>query len=78
MKDKIEKNFKNLNEQVEILKNKSLTINDENYTKKILLRENYLTYDIFLCYNIIKRIKRKEKSWISILFRWVRHLLRGT
>lgn len=41
MKDKIEKNFKNLGEQVEILKNKSLIINDENYTKKVLLRENY-------------------------------------
>lgn len=41
MKDKIEKNFKNLDEQVEILKFKGLIINDENYVKKILLRENY-------------------------------------
>ena len=41
MKDKIEKNFKNLDEQVEILKFKGLIINDENYAKKILLRENY-------------------------------------
>ena len=41
MKDKIEKNFKNLDEQIEILKFKGLIINDENYVKKILLRENY-------------------------------------
>ena len=41
MKDKIEKNFKNLNEQIEILKFKGLKINDENYAKKVLLRENY-------------------------------------
>lgn len=33
--------FKSLDEQVEILKNKGLTITDENYTKEILLRENY-------------------------------------
>ena len=41
MNDKIEKNFKNLNEQVDILKNKGLEIRDENYAKKVLLRENY-------------------------------------
>ena len=41
MKDKIEKNFKNLDEQVNILKFKGLQINDENYAKKVLLRENY-------------------------------------
>ena len=37
----IEKNFKNLNEQLEILKHKGMIIRDDNYTKKILLRENY-------------------------------------
>ena len=41
MNDKIEKNFKNLNEQVDILRFKELIINDENYAKKVLLRENY-------------------------------------
>jgi abortive infection bacteriophage resistance protein len=41
MKEKIEKNFKNLNEQIEILKSKGLTIKDENYAQKVLLRENY-------------------------------------
>lgn len=33
--------FKNLDEQVEILRNKGLVIKDDNYTKEILLRENY-------------------------------------
>ncbi len=33
--------FKNLDEQVEILKNKGLIIDDEEKTKEILLRENY-------------------------------------
>ena len=37
----VEKQFKNLDEQVEILKQKGLIINDEKYTKKVLLRENY-------------------------------------
>ena len=38
MKDK---QFKNLDEQVEIFRSKGLIINDEKYTKQILLRENY-------------------------------------
>ncbi len=37
----IEKQFKNLDEQVEILKHKGMIINDEKYTKEVLLRENY-------------------------------------
>ncbi len=37
----IKKEFKTLNEQIEILKNKQLIISDEEYTKNILLRENY-------------------------------------
>ena len=37
----VEKQFKNLDEQVEILRNKGLIITDEKYTKKVLLRENY-------------------------------------
>lgn len=35
------KEFKNLNEQVEIFRYKGLIINDENYAKEVLLRENY-------------------------------------
>lgn len=37
----IEKHFKNLDEQIEILKYKGMKINDERYVKRILLRENY-------------------------------------
>jgi abortive infection bacteriophage resistance protein len=36
-----EKIFKNLDEQIEILKSKGLIIKDEEYAKDILLRENY-------------------------------------
>lgn len=37
----IEKKFKNLDEQIEIFKQKGLIINDEKYAKQVLLRENY-------------------------------------
>jgi len=37
----VEKNFKTIDEQVEILKNKGLIIEDEIETKELLLRENY-------------------------------------
>lgn len=37
----IEKQFKNLDEQIEILKFKGLVIADEKYAKEVLLRENY-------------------------------------
>ena len=33
--------FKTLDEQIEILKDKGLTIDDVDYAKKIILRENY-------------------------------------
>jgi len=36
-----QKNFKTLDEQIEILRFKGMVINDEKYTKKVLLRENY-------------------------------------
>ena len=37
----IEKQFKTLDEQLEIFKHKGLVITDEKYTKEVLLRENY-------------------------------------
>ncbi len=37
----VDKQFKNLDEQIEIFKHKGLIISDEKYTKKVLLRENY-------------------------------------
>ncbi len=36
-----EKEFKTLDEQIDILKEKGLTIKDKAYTKEVLLRENY-------------------------------------
>ena len=38
---KTNKEFKKLDEQIEILRNKGLTINDESYTADVLFRENY-------------------------------------
>ena len=35
------KTFRTLDEQISILKSKGLTINDENYARRILYRENY-------------------------------------
>ena len=35
------KQFKNLDQQIEILKNKGMIIQDEKYAKSVLLRENY-------------------------------------
>ena len=37
----MDKQFKNLDEQVEILKHKGMIISDERYAKRVLLRENY-------------------------------------
>ena len=37
----IGKQFKNLDEQIEILKHRGMIINDEEYAKVVLLRENY-------------------------------------
>ncbi len=37
----VEKQFRTLDEQIEILKSKNLIINNEEYAKSILLRENY-------------------------------------
>ena len=37
----IEKQFKNLDEQIEIFRHKGLVINDAKYAKQVLLRENY-------------------------------------
>ncbi len=37
----INKEFKKLDEQIEILRNKGLTVNDPKYAKDVLLRENY-------------------------------------
>ena len=35
------KEFRTLDEQIDILRNKGLTINNEEQTKEVLLKENY-------------------------------------
>ena len=54
----MEKTFKSLEEQIEIMKSKGLVINDESFCKEVLLRENYF----FL--NGYRRafMKNKDKS----------------
>ena len=37
----VDKRFRNLDEQIEILKSKNLVIGNEKYAKEVLLRENY-------------------------------------
>lgn len=41
MKYRSNKNFKTLDEQIDILRYKGMIVNNEEYTKEILLRENY-------------------------------------
>ena len=57
----VEKQFKNLDEQIEIFKHKGLIINDERYAKQVLLRENYFFLNgyrhLFLISEIDKRFK---------------------
>ena len=36
-----QKTFKNLDEQIELLRQKGLVIDDADYAKEVLLRENY-------------------------------------
>ena len=57
----VEKNFKTINEQVEILKNKGLIIEDENAVKEILLRENYF---FIMGYRHVFLKSEKERKFI--------------
>mgnify|MGYP002800220033 FL=1 len=41
MKYRSNKNFKTLDEQIDILRYKGMIVNNEEYTKEVLLRENY-------------------------------------
>ena len=50
--------FKNLDEQVEILNQKNLTINDVDYAKEVLLRENYFFLNGYR-YPFIKSLDNK-------------------
>ncbi len=57
----MEKIFKTIDEQIQILKNKNLIIEDVEYTKEILLRENY--FFIMGYRNLF--MKPKENKFIS-------------
>ncbi|MBO5183010.1 MAG: Abi family protein [Bacilli bacterium] len=55
------KEFKTLDEQLDIFKNKGLTINDEEYAKEVLLKENYFFLN---GYRYIFMISNKDKKFI--------------
>ena len=58
----INKTFKTLDEQIDILKNKGLIINDEDFAKDVLLRENYFFLNGYR-YPFVK--SRNEKVYIE-------------
>ena len=61
----MEKLFKTLDEQLEILKNKGLIIEDEKQAEEILLRENYFFingYRIFLLFLLSKALTYLEQK----------------
>jgi len=58
----MEKNFKTIEEQIQILKNKGLIIEDEYETKEILLRENYFFIN---GYRHLFMISSREKTFIK-------------
>jgi len=57
----IDKQFKNLDEQIDIFKHKGMVINDEKYAKQVLLRENYFFLNgyrhLFMVSDVDKRFK---------------------
>ena len=57
----MEKSFKSLDEQVEILRSKGLIIEDEDLTKQILLRENYFFIN---GYRVLLMNSYADKSFI--------------
>ena len=56
------KEFKTLDEQLNIFKNKGLIINDEEYAKNVLLKENYFFIN---GYRLIFMTKGKDKKFIN-------------
>ncbi len=56
MKDK---QFKNLDEQIEIFKSKGLVINDVKYAKSVLLREKYFILKGYR-HDLLKKDNKKE------------------
>jgi abortive infection bacteriophage resistance protein len=56
------KSFKNLDEQIRILKSKGMIITDEEYTKDVLLRENYFFLN---GYRHVFYVSDKERRYIK-------------
>ena len=68
----MEKHFKNLDEQLEILKSKGLIIEDEDYAKEILLRENYFFIN---GYRILLMNSFADKTFVvGATFRELHHI----
>ena len=83
----IDKQFKNLDEQIEIFKFKGMIINDEKYAKKVLLRENYFFLNgyrhLFVLSETDKRFKEGttfeemyslflfDRSFRNVLFKYL-------
>lgn len=83
----VEKEFKNLEEQIEIFKYKGLTIEDERYAKQVLLRENYFFINgyrhLFVLSETDKRFKEGttfeelyslflfDRSFRNVLFKYL-------
>ena len=59
------KQFKNLDEQIEILKHKGMTIEDERYAKNVLLRENYFFLNGYRHLFIISEKDKKYKQGVT-------------
>lgn len=57
----MEKHFRNLDEQIDILKNKGLIIEDEELAKEILLRENYFFIN---GYRILLMNSYRDKTFV--------------
>lgn len=58
----IEKQFKNLDEQIDIFRNKGMIITNESYAKNVLLRENYFFLNGYRHLFLISEENRKFKQ----------------
>ena len=68
----MEKHFKTLEEQLDILKTKGLIIDDEDYAKEILLRENYFFIN---GYRILLMNSNTDKTFVvGSTFRELHHI----
>lgn len=64
----LDKKFKTLDEQIEIFRSKNLTINNEEYAKRVLLRENYFFLNGYRHLFLNKDKTYKEGTTIEELY----------